>query len=249
MPTGARLVGNEALDVEEIASLEVGYSGILGDRTFLTVDYYRNELENFLTQPLLNPFGTFNPRFTPYRPPAGHPAPEPVSAALREALGPFFAFLLSDRDGSPIFIPLGFTNAGRVETQGVDVALSHSVGADWQLDLGYSWFDFEVKDEGIGGRLFPNTPEHKLALGFTYLRPKLDVSARLRWVDDFMWGTGVFVGPVPSYEVVSLSGNYLISDRWSVGLNVVNLLDDEHYQSYGADLQGRRAMLSATFDW
>ena len=249
MPTPVRLVGNLDLEVEEIASIEVGYNGILADRLFLTVDFYRNELENFITQPLFNPFGTFNSRFAPYQPPAGHPDPDLLLSTLQEGLGPLYPFLLQDRDGSPAFIPLGFTNAGRVDTQGVDLALSASAGTAWLLDFTYSWFDFEVKDEGVGGALFPNTPEHKAAVSIVYTKPRFDISARYRWVDDFLWGSGIFIGPVPSYGVVNGSGNCRISDRWGVGLSITNLLDNEHWQAFGADLLGRRTLLHATIHW
>ena len=248
-PTPVRLVGNEGLDVEGVTSIEAGYRVILGDRAFLAIDYYRNELENFITQPLPDPFGTFNSRFTPYQPPPSHPDPDLVLSALRDAVGSFIPFLLNDVDGSPVFVPLGFTNAGRVNIQGVDIAVSYAVGTGWQLDFNYSWFDFEVKDEGVGGTLFPNTPEHKLAFGVTYSQPKFDVSVRYRWVDSFPWGSGIWVGPVPSYNLVNASGNYAFDDRWSVGLNVTNLLDDEHYEAFGGDLLRRRALVYATFNW
>ena len=42
---------------------------------FLTIDYNRNDLQNFITQPIPDPFGSLNSRFSAYRPPAGHPEP------------------------------------------------------------------------------------------------------------------------------------------------------------------------------
>jgi outer membrane receptor protein involved in Fe transport len=249
VPTPVRLVGNLGLEVEEITSIEAGYSGILGGRAFLTADYYRNELENFITQALVDPFGTFNSRFTPYQAPPGHPDPNQLFSALQGAIGPFYPFLLLDLDGSPVFIPLGFTNAGRVDTQGIDVALSSSVGTKWLIDFTYSWFDFEVKDAGVAGVLFPNTPKHKAAVGFTFTRPKFDVSARFRWVDDFLWGSGIFVGPVPSYEVLNGSGNYTINESLAVGFNITNLLDNAHWETFGGDLLGRRSLVYATINW
>jgi outer membrane receptor protein involved in Fe transport len=249
MPVGARLVGNQDLEVEEVAAIEVGYNATVAERAFLTVDFYRNELENFITQPLINPFGTFNSRFTPYQPPSGHPDPDSVLRTLQDRLGPLFPFLLQDRDGAPVFIPLGFTNAGRVDTQGIDLALSASVGNEWLIDFTYSWFDFEVKDAGVAGVLFPNTPKHKAAVGFTFTRPRFDVSARFRWVDDFLWGSGIFVGPVPSYEVLNGSGTYTINESLAIGFNITNLLDNEHWETFGGDVLGRRTLLYATVNW
>lgn len=249
MPTPVRLVGNQDLEVEEVKAVEAGYSGILGEDALLSVDYYRSRFRDFFTTPLPDPFGTSNSRFIPYRPPSGHPSPDLVLAALEQTLGSFFPFLLLDADGAPVFVPLAFTNAGRVDTQGLDLAVNLTAGADWLLDVTYSWFDFDVVDEGIGGGLFPNTPEHKAGVGATYLGSRFDVSVRYRWVDGFFWSSGSWVGPVPSYSVVGLSGNYAINERWAVGANVINLFDDEHYQAFGGDLLGRRTLVHATIEW
>jgi outer membrane receptor protein involved in Fe transport len=248
-PTGARLVGNRGLAAEETTGVDIGYGAILGERVFLNIDYYRNEVENFISQPLLDPFGTFNKRFSPYQPPAAHPDPDAVSAALQGALGPLYAFLLQEADGTPLFVPLGFTNAGRVDTQGVDLSLSAILDSEWFVDFGYSWFDFEVQHAGAGGAIFPNTPEHAISLVATWSRSKLDVTGGFRWVDDTFWSSGVFVGPVPSYGLVTAGVNYSFNESWSLGLDVNNVLDNEHYQAFGGDLLGRRTVLFMTFDW
>ena len=50
-------VGNANLDLEEVQSTEIGYSGILGNKAFLTVDYYQSENERFISD-LLPQLGT-----------------------------------------------------------------------------------------------------------------------------------------------------------------------------------------------
>src|SRR4029078_7756891 len=47
VPVVAR--GNSALEVEQIKSYEIGYSGILGGKAFVTLDYYKSKLTNFVT--------------------------------------------------------------------------------------------------------------------------------------------------------------------------------------------------------
>jgi len=68
-------------------------------------------------------------------------------------------------------------------------------------------------------------------------------------VDDFEWVVGVFDGAVESYEVVDLTANAWVTDRVELGLNVSNLFDDEHWEAFGGDLLGRRALASVEPGW
>jgi outer membrane receptor protein involved in Fe transport len=60
---------------------------------------------------------------------------------------------------------------------------------------------------------------------------------------------GPFQGDVESYTTVDLNANYRFTDHWKVGVNVANLLDDEHWESFGGDLLGRRALGHVEFSW
>jgi len=50
-------VGNPDLEVERVKAFEVGYRGLLGTRTFLTLDAYVSRNQNFITN-LLSQVGT-----------------------------------------------------------------------------------------------------------------------------------------------------------------------------------------------
>ena len=50
-------VGNDDLELEETQAWEVGYSGVLGKKVFVTLDYYNANNENFITD-LIPQFGT-----------------------------------------------------------------------------------------------------------------------------------------------------------------------------------------------
>jgi len=250
-PTGFRALGNVDLTLEEITSIELGYSSIIGDKAFLTIDYYSNELDNFITDLTANPFGMVNPNFGSYTPPAGHPAPGLLVGTLQGALGPLFAFLSNNVDGTPIFALASYANAGTVDTQGVDFGLNIYATPKWVVDFSYSWFDFTIKDTGgfADSNLLPNAPENKASFGLTYNGDRSGFSLKGRWVDDFDWAAGAFAGPVPSYETFSLSGHYDVTDVFTLGVNVSNLFDDEHYQSFGGDLLARRALGYVRFSW
>ena len=256
--TGVKALGNVDLELEEITSFEIGYQGILSDKAYLTVDYYSNELTNFisdLTQnPIVGPLGLegfVNPNFGGYAPPSTHPLPDLLVGTLQGALGPLFAFLSNNVDGTPIFALASYGNAGQVDSQGIDLGLNYYATPNWTIDFSYSWFDFEIKDTGgfAESNLLANAPEGKASVGVTYRNDRAMVSLKGRWVDDFEWSAGAFRGPVESYETFALTGTYDATDVITVGVNITNLFDDEHYQSFGGDLLTQRALGYITFNW
>lgn len=238
-------LGNDSLEVEEITTFEVGYSGIFGGKAYVTLDYYQSDIENFVTDLLPG----VNPDFSGYTPPAFLPAPvaTQVLNTLRGGLGANFRGLTTI-NGQPTLV-LSYANAGAVDTEGIDFALNYYVSNQWTVDFSYSWFDFEVKEQALGDQLLPNSPENKWNAGVTYNASKLAASLKYRWVDDFRWAAGVFVGDVPSYDLVDLSANYRFNDYFAFGVDISNLFDDEHYQTFGGDLLARRALGHVTFNW
>ncbi len=248
-PTQVRALGNKDLQLEEITAYEIGYSGIFSNKAFLTIDYYSNELENFITDLTGNAFGSINPNFGPYTLPNGSPAPTIVNLTLAGALGPLVAFLSNNVDGTPIFALASYTNAGAVDTEGIDIGLN-VYHEDFVFDFTYSWFDFDVKQLGVlNSPIIPNAPEHKYAMGLTYNGDKYTASAKFRWVDGFEWEAGVFAGPVPTYSVLNLAGSYNINDNVTIGANISNFLEDDHWESFGGDIIERRALGYVTFTW
>jgi iron complex outermembrane receptor protein len=245
-------VGNEGLELEEVSTWEVGYSGILGGKAFLTVDYYNSDNQNFITD-LLPQLGTalgrINPNFGPWQAPASVPAP--IQDLIESIILGVVPVLSNNLDGSPIIVGASYTNVGQVDTQGVDVGLNYYIDDKWSLAASYSWFDFEIGSEfgAFGNILLPNSPENKLSLGFTYATDRWDLGVDGRWVDEFQWAVGPFQGDVESYETFDLVGNYHLSDNWTVGVNVANLFDDEHWESFGGDILARRALGYVSYGW
>ena len=101
----------------------------------------------------------------------------------------------------------------------------------------------------IDNILLPNSPEHKAALSVGYERAGWDVSLSGRWVDKFPWSAGVFQGDVPNYSTVDLAASFDISENVRVGLNVANLVDNLHRQTFGGDVLTRRALTNLVFNW
>ena len=247
-------VGNDDLTVEKIRSFEIGYHGVLGRKAFVSADLYWSEMKDFV-QVLIPQVGTeagrANPDFGPYRPPAGLPTATAavLEGTLAAVLGPFFPVLSNFPDGSPVIIFLSNVNFGEVETMGLELSLDYAIGRNWNLDANYSWLDFDAKSQLIANPLAANAPDNKANLGVTYVGGRFTGSAYLRWFDSFRWEEGTLDGPVPSYSVLNVVGLYDASDNWQVGVNVSNLLDDEHYEFFGGDLMELRAIAHVTYRW
>jgi iron complex outermembrane receptor protein len=247
-------VGNPTLVPEEVTSYEIGYSGVFNRRAYFTADYYRNDIQNFVTDLIgrVQPgIGNINPAFAPYAPPSVLPAQVQaiILARLQQLLGATFFVMSNAPDGSPIIVPVSYVNFGEVETEGIELGLNYYLTQQWVFDATASWLDFEVQQELPQDPVVPNAPETKLSLGITYLADRFDASLKFRWVDDFQWAAGVFRGPVPSYEVFNLTANYHVTDAITVGVDVANLLDDEHWEAFGGDILERRALAHIAFRW
>ncbi|HVT44847.1 MAG TPA: TonB-dependent receptor [Thermoanaerobaculia bacterium] len=246
-PTPIFALGNSALEVEKITGYEIGYTGILRSKLFITADFYRNRVEDFVTDLLPG----VNPAFPPYQPPAGlsPQAAATLNAVLRGSLPPSLIAAMTTINGRPAFV-FSYANSGKVDTQGAELSFNYYVSNSWVLDFNYSWFDFDVKEQRITTDvLLPNAPEHKFNAGVTYRTSLFDLAVKYRWVDGFPWAAGIFQGVVPQYDVVNLTANYRLGPRVSVGANVSNLLNNRHREAFGGDILERRALGFLSVGW
>ncbi len=247
-------LGNDHLRVEQIDSVEAGYQGVLGGRLLVSASVYRNQLKDFITY-LLSQVGTslgrLNASFGPYTPPSSlSPAAAAVVTATLEAVLPpdLFAALSNDGTGRPVIALLSFSNFGSAKTAGVELGATYLLPAGWTVQGSYTGFHSNVSDIPENP-LLPNTPSHQFSIGAAYARSPYSGVLRYRWVDSFQWLAGIYVGPVPSYGVLDLNGSYKLTEHITAGADVANLLDNAHYEAFGADLLGRRALAHLTYSW
>ena len=249
-------LGNSALDVEKVQSHEVGYAGIYGGKLYVTVDLYKSRLEDFVTDLL----PAVNPAFATYTVPTNIPTiPPPVQAGINGFLNAALCgnptitcarrLGITTVNGAPALV-FSYTNAGEVETQGGEIAFNYYISDNWVADFNYSHFDFDVVTaSSAGDRLLPNAPEKKWNAGIAWRGAKLDAKISYRWVDEFDWAAGVFVGTIPQYDVVNVAASYRITDMFTFGVDVSNVLDDEHFEAFGGDILSRRALGFFTVNW
>ncbi|HEX4953568.1 MAG TPA: TonB-dependent receptor [Thermoanaerobaculia bacterium] len=256
-PVPVLALGNKDLEVEETKTIEVGYTGILSQKAFLTVEYYQSENENFITDLVPNVgtvLGRVNPNFGAYAPPSTLPAAAQMLLlnTLRARLpAATFAILSNNVDGRPILAARSYTNFGQVDTEGLDLGLNVFGHGGWRYQLAYSWFDFEIQDPipGLEQILIPNSPAHKFSVGVTYVGKKLDATLGFRWSDEFRWVVGPFQGQVRDYYTADLGFNYALTPAFKVGASVANVTNNEHWEAFGGDLIGRRALVHMGYTW
>lgn len=253
-------LGNPDLELEEIKTFEIGYLGAIGTNAFVTADYYNSESKNFISDllPNLGATGRLNANFGAYTPPAALSAQAravllqqlAALAASNPALRSVLPFLSNNFDGAPVIALATYTNFGQVDSQGVEVGFDYRKNA-WSFHAQYAWFDFDVVDSGglSAAQLEPNTPENSYGFTVGYHGERWRAGVAVRAVDEFRWIVGPFNGLVPSYEVVDVDAGFEVHDGFDLGLNISNALDDDHFQSFGGDVLGRRALASATWTW
>lgn len=232
--------GNSTLNVEKVTGYEVGYKGIFFDKkVFVTVDAYFNNAKDFITDLLQG----VNPVY-PFVAPAGFAGNPQLEAAIRaQAPG------LTQVNGRPAIV-VSYSNAGKVEEQGVEVGFNYYVNDEVLLTGNWTWYDFKVKEQRAGDILLPNAPKHKFAAGFTWTRPDgIDIAINARNVQPFTWSAGVFTGQIPAYTLVNISGGWRINDNYRIGVTVSNAFDNRVYQLFGGSIIGRQAIgsITATF--
>jgi len=247
-------IGNDHLRVEQIDSVEVGYQGVIGGRLLVSASVYRNQLQHFISY-LLPQVGTslgrLNSSYGPYTPPSSlSPAAAAIVTATLERVLPrdLFAALSNDASGRPVIALLSFSNFGSATTAGVELGATYLLPAGWRIQGSFTGFHSNVSDIPENP-LSPNAPDYQFSAGTAYARSRFNGAMRFRWVDSFRWLAGIYVGTVPRYAVLDLNGSYRLTTHITAGADVANLLDDDHYEAFGGDLLGRRALGDLTYSW
>lgn len=246
--TRAIALGNGNLDVEKNIGLEFGYKGIFGNSLFITVDVYYNRLTDFIT----NFLPGVNSDVTAWAP----SLPDSLSE-YKYLVYDMVAGSITERDmkrlsilnGEPVFV-VSNTNIGKVDQYGIDIGFNYYFTDELLVSGNYSYYDFEVAEANVNQPLLANTSPHKLNLSASYVKQKsFDVSVSFNYTKGYDWLAGTYVGTVPSYAIVNLSGGIYISDNLNLGVNIFNLLNRHFYQVFGGTYLPRLATVKATYEF
>ena len=250
VPVVAR--GNSKLTVEKTNGYEIGYKGSLSPRVYVTVDAYKNDIRDFVTDLLPG----VNPQFPFWTSPAAVPAqfrPALEAAVKANLAGTVAASGLTRLESNTAAqgntaIVVSYTNAGKVNQQGIDVGVGFQLNDEFRLDGSYSWFDFTVKSQQVGDKLLPNTPGKKATATLSYegAHNGFDASISGRFIASYDWAAGVFAGRIPSSESFNANAGYQITTRYRVFAVGTNIFNQERYQLYGGAVIGRRVLAGLT---
>jgi len=211
--------GNEDLDVMSVDAIEVGWTGLFFDqRMTTTVSLYYNRTNDLI-------FFVPVEYYSRNDPPPGWPLP------------PAFLELI------PLPKTLSYRNLGDQVDRGVELGLDWRISPTVSTWASYSWQDEpEVTPAGDTTFQVNIPPEHRFTLGGRFRAGRAHGSASVDYADKALW-TDVppFVGTTDAYTLVNASVAVdLFDEQLTIGLDGVNLLDEEIQQHIFGDILRRR---------
>ena len=148
-------------------------------------------------------------------------------------------------------------NVGKQRVDGIELGVSGSLTAQWQIFAGVTWLDSKLVQAspaapGDEGNQFPNTAKASGSLWTSYaVTPALTIGGGAFYMDK-VYGNTANTKWVPAYTRFDAMAAYSVNRRLSLQLNVQNLTDkyyfDKAYASHYASVApGRSVVLSANF--
>jgi len=150
---------------------------------------------------------------------------------------------------------------GKVRSEGFEAEVSGKITRDWDVFAGYSYTETRyTQDRASQGIPFrTQTPRHMLKLWTTYRLPfdtgRWSVGGGINAQSSYYALTGTTRAEQGAYALVGLRLAYRYSPRFSVALNINNLLDKKYYSGIrGVDFgnvwgEPRSAMLTARMNF
>ncbi len=251
-------LGNEDLELEEVTAIELEYRKMWSDRAHLQIDVHRTRHENLI--------GGLVPQLSPTSSWTGSPDAEANltgdGVTVADEVRAQLPSLANGPGGSTELVAAGYANFGEATTFGADVAFKLCFRNGF-VSSSYSWLDSDVDSAppGLEQQLLPNSPKDKFVVETGYisdvdpgaaeakLRDRFTVTLQARRAAGFRWVDGLLQGEVEAYTSVDFGGGFAINDRMTIGVHVANLMDDEHWETFGGDRIGRRALGHLVYAW
>lgn len=252
-------------DVSDIPSLkptitntvELGYSGLLGDWLRVGIDVYHTWKNDFISAEQVETPNAFfdQPSLATYL--AGF-MPADSAQLLASLIGLVPVGTVSPREAlDPWDIIVTYRNFGKITLWGADVDVAAFLSRSWAVRGAYSWVsrnEFAVVNAvGRPDTIPLNATANKGSLALQYRHDRLGLSGEVRGraVEGYPVMSGVYQGEVASYGVVDLALAYRLPTRTDIliTLDALNLLDNLHQEFVGAPKIGRLVTLRvrATF--
>ena len=230
--TGLAPYRSDALRLEEVNTVEIGYRAQLGQKLYVDADYFYNTYDNFIG--LQNFIGNTD---------GSQPSPAQLAAAA--------PFRFQNPAQPTRVIQIAANVDQRVQSQGAGLTLSYVASPELTLAGNYSFNDLITSEFRAGTLSFFNTPRHKFNLGLDGLAldRRLSYNLNYRWADSFLYESTFATGTVPVAQTVDAQLGYALKAlHTTLQAGVTNLFDSNNLQVYGAPQYGRLGYFGLLFD-
>ncbi|WP_026902883.1 TonB-dependent receptor [Pedobacter glucosidilyticus] len=218
------------LDLEQVATFEVGYKTIIKDKLTFDITYFRSNYDNFIgAQPFVgNTDGS--------RPTAGQLA---VAVGAAPGSDNQTRNRLNDPSSPTRIIQVWFNNQQEVTTQGVSVGLGYAYKKELNFNANYSYN--KIGDLPTGFLAFFNTPENKFNVGIDgEFKKRLGYNVNYRWQQGFVYEFPFDIGPIDNIGTLDASLSYKIPKAKStIQIGGSNLTNAYNTQIWGGPQLGR----------
>jgi outer membrane receptor for ferrienterochelin and colicins len=233
-PIITKFQGNSDLEPEITTGLELGYTGVLWEKTTISGAVYLNQNDNSIRNAALA-------RYSPENLPENWPLSPEIFASLADQ-GIFFPSLLR------------FENSGPIRYHGLELSLEHRYSPNLSFFANYSYQSDPVSLNASNP--FPKAqlykpPNHRFNGGADFFFGKYSANANFQYVGAAFWTDVLdsrFWGPTKSFTMMNSS----ISRKWNDGrivtsLNVTNLFNSEVQEHVFGDIIKRSTNLQCRF--
>jgi iron complex outermembrane receptor protein len=232
-------------------TVELGYSGLLGDWLSVGIDVYHTWKNDFISAEQVETPNAFfdQPSLAGY---LASFMPPDSAQLLASLIGLVPVGTVTPQEAfDPWDIIVTYRNFGKITLWGADVDLAAFLSRSWAVRGTYSWVSRnEFTVVGAVGRpdTIPlNASANKGALALQYRHEGVGLSGEIRGraVQGFPVLSGVYQGEVDSYGVADLAFAYRLPTRTDimVTLDALNILDNVHREFVGAPEIGRLVTL------
>lgn len=148
---------------------------------------------------------------------------------------------------------------GKVGVRGIELEGKMALDDRFNMTLAYSYWDGEIKEDGIGGNAGnrpAQVPEHIASAWLDYTIPgegqrgDLTLGGGIRYVGQ-TYGDSANTVSVPGHAVFDAALNYKVTENVSLAVNATNLFD-KHYVNasyYGTEYYGDRRKVVGTLKY
>ena len=222
-----RSVGNEvggtSLQEQSVDAYEIGYTGVIRNRTVVTAAFFVNKTENDINFDEVE-----EARWTPSNPPPGWPLP------------PFVIGLVPGGSFPALFT---YKNLGKTTQKGIELGIDSAINPHLNVYANYSW-QGEPDPEGfdLSEMNIPAENRFNTGVGFNYSRFLGNLS--VSFSDDAFWQDVLdarYAGTTEAYTLVNAGfGVKWAGDKLTTSVKAVNLLNDEIQQHVFGDVMKRQ---------